>query len=298
MGSMPYNVNDKIAKMTISTNETYDSLYERFIDIEKEVEMSLHRVSNTTVVEKFMEILMTLPDVVPRLSAIFAQLKTHIKKQGPNVDFRLTIEEIYDQLVCSGIVPTREIGSSTSSLPSDPQAFAAIVSTDKTKLYPDQDSRQVDKLVPRANRCPVSYLRHDANRCWVRGLKWMPLWLRRSVAKYNALHPNDEPDSTLINAAPPIRQATVKSYNPVTKQAVITFADTDQVVDGINFNEFDNHFTDPEIITSSPPITNPSTTTLNIHTPSPEATTAHLQSSSPPIDPDKIDSLDNNSVDD
>ena len=293
MGSMPYNINDKIAKLTFTANETYDSLYERFINIEKEVEMSLHKVSNTTVVEKYMELLMTLPEIVPRLSAIFAELKSHIKRQGPNVDFRLTIEEIYEHLICSGIVTSNEL-KSTVSLPSGPQAFAAVVSNSKTKLLPDKGSRTIDKLVPRSNRCPICYLRHDANRCWVRGVKWMPLWLRRSVAKYNALHPTDEPDSSIINADPPLRQATVKSYNPMTKQAVFTFAESDQAIDIANFEEFDQHFHDPE---------DGQTPTADISATAPS--TPHLASasndasgnvSSPAVDANAIDSIDDNGV--
>ena len=94
MGCMPYDVNDKIAKMTFAPKETYDTLFERFLDIGKEVEMSLHRVSDTTVVEKYLDLLMTVPEVIPRLSTIFAEFKSHMKKKGPNITFRLNIEEI------------------------------------------------------------------------------------------------------------------------------------------------------------------------------------------------------------
>ena len=292
MGSMPYNINDKIAKLSFNANETYDSLFERFLDVQKEVEMSLHRVSNTSVVEKYMEMLMTIPDVVPRLSAIFAELKSHIKKLGPNVDFRMTLHEIFEHLVCSGITPSNEIKRLTS-LPTGPQAFAAIVKNESTKLLPTQESRQVDKLVPRTNRCPVCYLRHDANRCWVRGLKWMPVWLRRNVAKYNALHPNDEPDKTVIDAPPPIRQATVKSYNPVTKQAVLTFSDTDQAVDVTNFEEFEDQFVDPEPTLSSSPMINDPDNKDEI--PKPSETTE--STSLPQVTPEEVNQMDNNSVD-
>ena len=54
MGCMPENINDKIAKFDFDRNETYDSLYKRFIQIEKEVSLSLHRVSNTVVIEKIL----------------------------------------------------------------------------------------------------------------------------------------------------------------------------------------------------------------------------------------------------
>lgn len=60
----------------------------------------------------------------------------------------------------------------------------------------------------------------------------MPLWLRRSISKYNAMYPNDEPDAKLIDADPPIRKATVKSYNPVTKQAIVEFGNESDVFDG------------------------------------------------------------------
>ena len=97
----------------------------------------------------------------------------------------------------------------------------------------------------------------------------MPLWLRRNVAKYNALHPDDQPSNEVINADPPLRKATVKSYNPVTKQAVLAFADSDQAVDVSNFEEYNTCFDDPENVKSS---THVSSTMNNIasvlsHTP-------------------------------
>ena len=301
MGSMPYNVNDKIAKLTLLSNETYDGLFERFLDIEKEVEMSLHKVSDTSVVEKYLDLLMTIPEVVPRLSAIFADFKSHMKRRGPNVSFRLTIEDIYDYLVCAGIVPTNQIQASFSGIPSGPQAYAAdvfkrslpqanaaVVSTDSSKFLPKNESRQTSKLVPRTNSCPVCYLRHDVNKCWVRGLKWMPLWLRRNVAKYNALHPNDEPDSTIINADPPLRKATVKSYNPTTKQAIFSFSDSDQAVDVANFEEFDTNFTDPDFATPTQATSNADSNT------DPDLTIAHT--SSPIIDPEKVNTLDDDAI--
>ena len=203
MGCMPYDVNDKLAKMTFNCNETYDSIHERFLDIDKEVELFLYRVSNTAVVDEFMTLLMSVPDVIPRLSTIYVELKTHIKKHGPNVDFRFTLEDIYDYLICSGIVVSSEIKAPSHNIPTGPQAFATIVTTDKAKLLPDSEARKTTTLTPRNYPCPVCYLRHDVGRCWVRGLDWMPLWLRRNVAKYNALHPNDVPDSKIINIDPP-----------------------------------------------------------------------------------------------
>lgn len=163
MGSMPYNVNDKIAKMTFGSNETYDSLYERLIDIEKEVEMSLHRVSNTGVIEKFLDMLMTIPDVVPRLSGIFAELKSHIKGKGPNVDFHFSLEDIYDHLIYSGIPTSNEINTGTSSLPNGPQAYVAIVSTNITKLFPDKEARKTTTLTERTGSCPVCMADYSAN---------------------------------------------------------------------------------------------------------------------------------------
>ena len=309
MGCMPYDVNIKIAEMTIKQNETYDSFYERFLDIEKEVELSLHRVSNTVVVDKFLSLLMTLPDVIPRLSTIYAELKSHIKKNGPNVDFRYSIHEIYEYLVCSGIVTSSEIQVSPSSLPSGPQAYAAIASTDKVKLLPNDESRATDKLIPRTNRCPICYLRHDANRCWVRGIKWMPIWLKRNVAKYNTLHPNDQPDSKIINADPPLRQATAKSFNAETKQAIFSFSDSDQVVDVANFEEFATSFGDPEIsgsptpndsstpTTASSPGTSSTIQASNIDNNAPESTATEKNAVTPAIAPEDIDDLDDNGVD-
>lgn len=266
--------------------------------------MSLHRVSDATVVEKYLDLLMTVPEVVPRLSTIFAEFKSHMKRKGPNVVFIFNIEEIYDYLVCAGFVPTNEIPSSPSGLPSGPRAYAAVVaqntlpqahaavvSTYNSKLLPKDESRQAAKLVPRTNGCTVCYLQHDANRCWVRGLKWMSLWLRRNIAKYNALHPDDEPDSAIINADPPLRKATVKSYNHITKQAIFSFSDSDQAVDVANFEEFDTNFTDPEIVsppTSTQSSLDPDSTNDPEHTSAPTAF--------PNIDIEKINLLDNDAV--
>ena len=165
MGCMPYDVNDKLAKMTFNCNETYDSIHERFLDIDKEVELFLYRVSNTAVVDEFMTLLMSVPDVIPRLSTIYVELKTHIKKHGPNVDFRFTLEGIYDYLICFDIVVSSEIKAPSHNIPTGPQAFAAIVTTDKAKLLPDSEARNTTTLTPRNNSCPVCYLRHNVGCC-------------------------------------------------------------------------------------------------------------------------------------
>ena len=99
----PVDVNTKLAKITFNKGETYDSFYERFLDIEKEVELSLHKVSNTAVIETFMALLTDVECVVPRLSTIFVDLNTHIEEKGPNVDFRFSLEAIYRYLKSSGI---------------------------------------------------------------------------------------------------------------------------------------------------------------------------------------------------
>lgn len=103
MGSKPYDVNTKLATLKFHKGETYDSLYGRFLDIEKEVELSLHKVSNTSVMEMFMKLLMTIECVVPCLSSFFVELNTHIEQKGPNVDFRFSLEAIYRYLKSSGI---------------------------------------------------------------------------------------------------------------------------------------------------------------------------------------------------
>ena len=254
MGCKPVDVNAKLAKITFNKGETYDSFYERFLDIEKEVELSLHKVSNTSVVETFMTLLMKIECVVPRLSTIFVELNTHIEQQGPNVDFRFSLEAIYRYLKSSGIDTKSEIPVPQALLPNGPQAFAAIVSTEAAKLIPNDTARRTDSLTPRDNRCPVCTLRHDPLRCWVRGSKFVPLWLRRSISKYNALHPNDEPDSKVINADPPIRKATVKSYNPVTKQAIVEFGSEDDE----QSHEYVPMIEDPEFTSSSGPVSDSS----------------------------------------
>ena len=137
MGSKPYDVNTKLATLKFHKGETYNSLYGRFLDIEKEVELSLHKVSNTSVMEMFMKLLMTIECVVPCLSSFFVELNTHIEQKGPNVDFRFSLEAIYRYLKSSGIDTKGEIPVAQASLPTGPQAFSAIVSTDKAKLILD-----------------------------------------------------------------------------------------------------------------------------------------------------------------
>ena len=122
----------------------------------------------------------------------------------------------------------------------------------------------------------------------------MPLWLRRNVAKYNALHPNDEPDSVLINADPPLRKATIKSYNPVTKQAIFAFSDSDKTVDVVNFEDFDTSFNDPENVLPSSTTTALKSTTNQDPAVAPEHTST--QNTSPQVDPKTIDSLDDNGL--
>lgn len=81
----------------------------------------------------------------------------------------------------------------------------------------------------------------------------MPLWLRRNIAKYNAMHPNDEPDPKHINAEPPIRKPTIKSYNPVTKQAIVDFGNSDDILHFTDSDCFDSFINGSEVQQSSPP---------------------------------------------
>ena len=73
----------------------------------------------------------------------------------------------------------------------------------------------------------------------------------------------------------------------MTKQAVFTFAGSDQAVDIANFDEFDNHFNDPENIKES-------TVAISL---APENTDVK-DSFSPTVNPNTIDSLDDNGVED
>ena len=43
---------------------------------------------------------------------------------------------------------------------------------------------------------------HKPKHFWERGDKWRPKWLVQSPTKYNAVHPNDQPDPEYINANP------------------------------------------------------------------------------------------------
>ena len=151
MGCKPYDVSTKLAMMSLTSGETYDSLYERFLDIEKEVELSLHKVSNASVIETFMKLLMKIECVIPRLSTTFVALNTHIEEKGPNVDFPYSLEAVYRYLKSSGIDTKSEIPVPQGGLPTGPQAFAAIVSTDKAKLLPNEQSRNTTTLTPRSN---------------------------------------------------------------------------------------------------------------------------------------------------
>ena len=260
MGRMPENINDKIALLQICQNDTYDSFYKKFIQIEKEVSLSLHKVSNTVVIEKFMELLMTVPEIVPRLSSTLVDLNNHIEIYGPNVNFKYSIHDVYKTLRKSGIATSSVIPCQHKQVSNGPQAYhasvhmkpqahAAIVDSSEQEIYPSVEARQAGTLVPRHNRCPVCYMRHDPIRCWMRGEEFKPMWLRRNIVKYNALHKDDKPDPKLINAEPPLRQATVKNYKrPVTRQALVSDNTFLELIDTTTLDNYDYEIQDPDTI--------------------------------------------------
>ena len=44
------------------------------------------------------------------------------------------------------------------------------------------------------------------------GEDWSPIYIRRRVAKHNAMHPDEKPDPVYINQTPPLLAATTKSF--------------------------------------------------------------------------------------
>ena len=212
MGKLPVDVNQKIKDLTIDEEETYDSLLTKFLGINQEVELSMYKFSNTVVIQKLLDLLMTIPETFSQLSPICIQLTQHISHHGPKIDFSYTVKDVYDLSQKSGIDTTQEIPCKTYSYSKPtPQAYEAIVDSTTPNLLPTTHSKNTVDLVPRHNCCPICYLRHDALKCWPCGGKFQPIWLCRNIMKYNALHKHDAPDPTLISAPPPLlRHATTK----------------------------------------------------------------------------------------
>lgn len=242
MGGPHVDVIQEISSITLRANETFDSLLHRFIGLDRKLTLSGHQVPPTALIQRYINLVKKNDKIFTLISPIHRQFHEHLVRHGPDVTFNeYSIHDIHKYVKSSGFVTHLPImgkqkllfaqankatflpSYSTYDKPADP------FSSDPTdNTYQDEFPRD-DVVTPQAkaatmtqsffdrrnNRnkvptCPICFQRHPVDRCWAKGEKHQPYWLRKNVAKYIALHPNaPEPDEAYLSQAPPLRHSTV-----------------------------------------------------------------------------------------
>jgi len=230
LGGPQLDVINEISSIKVHKNETLNSLLDKFISLDRRLELSGRAVSPTVLFQRYLDIISQNDRIFSLISPICRSFHNHMKHNGPDVLFEeYGIHEIHEYIVESRIDPDiafLQKKNHHQRVSVTPQACSA----DIYDLFDPESERQGPQMRhassshPQANaasmamvpfnpqhnrsrfpKCPICFQRHIPIRCWARGTKFQPLWLQRNVAKYNALHPNEVPDEKYINQAPPLR---------------------------------------------------------------------------------------------
>ena len=105
-----------------------------------------------------------------------------------------------------------------------------------------------DRLV----KCPICFNRHAPDRCYARGASNHPIWLRRNVAKYNAVHKDDIPSEEYINQSAPLRKAQANECLQFDREdEIISDTESDSTIYH-DTEETHDSFHDPSYVLQSP----------------------------------------------
>ena len=241
LGGPHVDVVKEISSLTLRKNDTLESLLHTFNNLERKLLISKQVVPSTALLVRYTDILKEHPQVFTIISPILRMLHDHMISLGPDIKFHhYTIHQIHKYIKRSGfkvdttfVVPNAKynqrnvtnLHAAATSLDlvpvsnCDSQACRQIVlhgqpSTDINNISSQANAVQLSrKSSSRSSRCPMCFQRHSPTRCWARNKKFQPTWLKRNIAKYDALHPNDEPDETYIDQSPPLRSAQVNKVS-------------------------------------------------------------------------------------
>ena len=271
LGGAVVDVVDAISTLTISKDDTLDSFLTKTSALTRKIENTKQIFPPNSIIHKFIKELRRDQNLEMKISPIFLEYNDHVQTHGANVAFHKTPYDIYRFLKNTGVVTNKTLSLPRTSeeeykpttckatldvdnnSPSvnivSPETKAAIVSSKKAPLYPPKrDTKHVKKPGQRSNKCKLCHSLHSHLKCPHRGEEWSPIYIRRRVAKHNAMYPYEKPDPEYINQTPPLLAATTKSFAKKADVAVSSdqediFEDAVEELSDVD----DNNETDPEI---------------------------------------------------
>jgi len=264
LGGPHLDIVREISSMTARKTETFDSLLNRFTNMSRKLKVAGHYIPPTALFQRYIDLVKSNPYTFSVISPIHRDFHDHLLIHGPDVPFlRHSIRDVHRYIKASGIMTDSLISSPSNvhnfrktyaqahqaSLHMVPQAHAAQYGSSSDTQGPQCNTYLPEDIHPQANAasmamntsfphtnrkfhtCPVCYQRHPVLKCWARGTNFQPLWLRRNIAKYNALHKNDVIDEQYKNQAPPLRHAQMSaqanksvSFSPSTAPSTLISA--------------------------------------------------------------------------
>jgi len=252
LGGPHLDIVKEIGSINTSKSETFNSIYKKFIQMNRKLRLSGHHVPATALFQRYMDIVKTNDRAFTLVSPIHRLFDEHLRLYGPDIVFpRYSIPEVHAYLRSSGVQMDSIIAHSAGrSKPSFAQTHAAMsVIPQASAAYEQQDQyHYMHHVHPQAHAaamaapanptfdhrgrhqpCPVCFQRHPVLHCWSRGPKFQPLWLQRNAAKYNSLHPNDVVEDSYKSQAPPLRYAN-RNYSPQANKSVSFIPTSTEIV--------------------------------------------------------------------
>jgi len=240
MGGPQLDVIQEISSLSLAKGETLDSLLLKFVDMDRKLQLSGHKIPPTAMISKYLSLLKLNERLFTIISPIHREFHSHMLLHGPDVPFSsYNFPDIHSYIKYSGVATDAIIFLGTSPHAASASVFLSqdpvilrnderlhshtsrdiVLQSSAAELAPSSHTGMPSsRRRPSAPKCPICFLRHHPLRCWVRGEKFQPTWLKRNAQKYNALHPDDVVEASYINQAPPLRlpQANKVSFDDAT----------------------------------------------------------------------------------
>ena len=213
LGGKPLDVISEIANLVLERYDTLNSLYKKITKLTQRLQFSGQSIPSTSIVHRYIKILLQCNDTKYFLAGIRREFKDHLRRYGPDIPFHRRVEYIHNFLAESGLDLAAPVQDTLppSSTATRKEAFFPTANAAMGKRAISKEPISPNRVKTTSHKiCSICYLRHPEDRCWARGQEWMPRWLRRNVAKYNATH-SDTPSETYLNADPPLRGAKILS---------------------------------------------------------------------------------------
>lgn len=149
--------------------DSFNSFFVRAIDLQNRLNRSKLYLAPTILMERILEVLLTVPDLKEILSVFIIELNTHIEDSGPNTAFTITPDDVLGFLEFSGY-----------------DTHEQLLIVEGRRLYPNKEKTgKVFKPVISKHKCKICYERHHSKFCWFRGPEWTPTWFKRRLARFN-----------------------------------------------------------------------------------------------------------------